>query len=35
MLGQGMPWHIILPFFLLGIILGLSVARRDHRRNDD
>jgi hypothetical protein len=23
MLGQGIPWHIILPFFVLGLIFAL------------
>jgi len=24
MLGDGMPWHIILSFFLLGILIGCN-----------
>lgn len=28
MLGEGMPWHIILPFFFLGFFLGIRNARK-------
>jgi hypothetical protein len=28
MLGQGMPWHIIMVFFAIGAIIGGMNARR-------
>jgi len=27
MLGEGMPWHIILTFFAIGLLMGLISAR--------
>lgn len=32
MLGEGMPWHIILIFFVLGIWMGIRSASRDAAR---
>lgn len=31
MFGEGMPWHLILPCFCLGLLLALLVNR--HREN--
>ena len=31
MLGEGMPWHIILVFFFLGIIVGLLNGKKQGR----
>lgn len=28
MLGEGMPWHIILPCLVLGVFLGIYNARK-------
>ena len=34
MLGEGMPWHILLPFLLLGILVGInSVREHDNKTN--
>jgi len=28
MLGEGMPWHIILVFFLVGVLLGINSGKK-------
>jgi len=34
MLGEGMPWHILLPFLLLGVLVGInSVRKKDKKQN--
>lgn len=35
MLGTGMPWHIILPFFIIGIVLGLVSAQTGRKRRTE
>jgi uncharacterized membrane protein len=31
MLGEGMPWHIILIFFALGVFLGRSAGLKEKK----
>lgn len=32
MLGEGMPWHIIMIFFVLGIFMGIKSGKDDDRK---
>lgn len=32
MLGEGMPWHIIMVFFALGVYLGIKSGQKDHAK---
>jgi hypothetical protein len=34
MLGEGLPWHIILPFFFLGIFLGINAGKKEMRKTN-
>lgn len=30
-----MPWHIILPFFLFGILLGINAGKKEQRKEEN
>jgi hypothetical protein len=32
MLGEGMPWHIILIFFAAGILFGINSGRKELKK---
>jgi len=34
MLGEGMPWHIILIFFLIGVFAGINSGKKDERKKE-
>jgi hypothetical protein len=31
-MGEGMPWHIIMVFFALGMYLGIKSGQKDHAK---
>lgn len=33
MLGEGMPWHIILVFFAIGIFSGISSGKKEKKQS--
>ncbi len=33
MLGTGMPWHILLPFLLLGVLIGINSVQKKTKKN--
>lgn len=33
MLGEGLPWHIIMPFFILGLILGINSGKKELKKH--
>jgi hypothetical protein len=35
MLGEGMPWHIILIFFTIGILWGYNNGKRENRKDHE
>gem|GEM_PF-1233065 len=35
MLGEGMPWHIIIPFFVFGILLGINAGKKDRNGEEE
>jgi hypothetical protein len=35
MLGEGMPWHIILVFFAIGVFSGINGGKKEKKRNED
>lgn len=35
MLGEGMPWHILLPFLLLGVLIGISSMRGGDKKTNE
>ena len=35
MLGEGMPWHILLPFLLLGVLVGISSIRGEKKKTNE
>lgn len=35
MLGEGMPWHIIFVFFVLGILVAINNGKKLQRKLDE
>ena len=35
MLGEGMPWHIIMIFFVIGIFAGINGGKKGKKRSED
>jgi hypothetical protein len=35
MLGEGMPWHIILVFFVIGIFAGINGGKKDKKKKEE
>jgi hypothetical protein len=31
-MGEGMPWHIIIPIFLFGVMWGINNAKKNRNR---
>ena len=35
MLGEGMPWNIIMVFFIIGIFAGVKSGKKDKKLSDE
>ncbi len=35
MLGEGMPWHIIMVFFVIGVFAGINGGKKDKKRSEE
>lgn len=34
MFGEGMPWHIILVFMLIGFLMGINSGKKDQKKRE-
>ena len=34
MLGEGMPWNIIMVFFVIGIFAGINSGKKDKKKSE-